>query len=58
MKQYRYKGRIYLVTECTLEDIPSHIERVLSYWKSTNTDIDEQIKLLQNAVQHQIHLKW
>ena len=50
MKQYNYNNKIYTVTNCTLEDIPSHIERVLSYWKSTNTDINQQIELLQNAV--------
>ena len=50
MKQYSYNNKIYTVINCTLEDIPSHIERVLSYWKSTNTDINQQIELLQNAV--------
>ena len=50
MKQYKYKGRIYLVTECTLEDIHSHIERVLSYWTSANVDIKEQTKVLKEAV--------
>lgn len=50
MKQYNYDNKVYTVINCTLEDIPSHTERVLLYWKSTNTDIDEQIKLLQDAV--------
>ena len=50
MKQYSYNNKIYTVINCTLEDIPSQYERVLSYWKSTNTDINQQIELLQNAV--------
>lgn len=50
MKQYDYKGRIYLVTNCTLEDIPSHIERVLSYWETANVDVEEQTAALEKAV--------
>lgn len=50
IKQYNFNNKIYTVTNCTLDDIPSHIEKVLSYWKSTNTDIDEQIKVLQQSV--------
>ena len=50
MDKYMYKGKVYSVVECTLEDIPSHIERVFSYWESANVDITEQIKLLENAV--------
>ena len=57
MKQYRYKGRLYLVTECTLEDIPSHIERVLSYWTSANVDIKEQTKVLEEAVNNHTAFK-
>ena len=50
MKQYEYKGRIYSVVNCTMEDIPSHIERVSSYWESANVDIQEQTKLLEQAI--------
>lgn len=50
MKQYKYKGKIYTVTTCTKEDIPSHIERVLSYWKANDVDLAEQTKLLEQAV--------
>ena len=57
MKQYKYKGRIYLVTECTLEDILSHIERVLSYWTSANVDIKEQTKALEEAVNNHTAFK-
>ena len=57
MKQYKYKGKIYLVTECTLEDIPSHIERVLPYWTSANVDIEEQTKVLEKAVNNHTAFK-
>lgn len=50
-KQYKLKNDIYTVTACTKEDIPSHIERVLSYWKATNTSISTQTKLLELAVE-------
>ena len=32
MKQYKYKSRIYSIVNCKVEDIPSHVERVSSYW--------------------------
>lgn len=50
MKQYKYQGIIYSIVNCTLEDIPSHIERVLSYWESSNVNIDEQRTALEKAV--------
>lgn len=46
--QYNYDNNIYTVSNCTYEDIPSHIERVLSYWK--DTDIDKQKELLTIAI--------
>lgn len=57
MKQYEYAGRIYTVTTCTKEDIPSHVERVLSYWQECDVDISEQIKALEDAVQSNTALK-
>lgn len=50
MRQYKYQGNIYSIVDCTLEDIPSHIERVFSYWQSANVNIDEQRVLLEKAV--------
>lgn len=50
MHQFRYQGSIYSIARCTLDDIPSHIERVLSYWKSTNTDVELQRASLEKAV--------
>ena len=52
MKQYDYKGRIYSVTNCELKDIPSHIERVYQYWDIANVNLDEQTKLLEEAVKN------
>lgn len=50
MKQYTYKGRIYSVVKCVKEDIPSHIERVYSYWTDDKVDIEEQTSLLLNCI--------
>ena len=57
MEQYIYQGNIYSIVNCTLEDIPSHIERVLSYWESTNVDLDKQRTLLEEAVINQTAFK-
>lgn len=57
MKQYIYQGNIYSIAYCTLEDIPSHIERVLSYWESTNVDLDKQRALLEEAINNQTAFK-
>ena len=50
MKQYKLNSRIYSVLPCTLEDIPFHIERVLSYWEETNVDVTVQTEYLIKAV--------
>ena len=46
MKQYTCKGRIYSVVKCVKEDIPSHIERVSSYWTADGVDVEQQTQLL------------
>ena len=38
MKSYKYRNEIYTISQCTVEDIPSHLERVSSY-----LDTDELI---------------
>jgi hypothetical protein len=50
MNQYKYRDSIYSVVNCTIEDIPSHIERVLPYWKPNNVDVDKQRTVLEQAV--------
>lgn len=50
MVTYTYRDKEYSIVPCTLEDIPSHIERVLSYWKSTGTDLKTQYELLKACV--------
>lgn len=55
IKQYNFNNSIYTVTNCTLQDIPSHIERVSSYWK--NTDINTQIKQLEKSVKENTAFK-
>jgi hypothetical protein len=57
MKQYTYKGRIYSVVKCVKEDIPSHIERVSSYWTASNVDIEQQTKLLEDCIDNGIALQ-
>lgn len=50
MATYSYRDKLYSIVPCSKKDIPSHIERVLSYWKSTGTDIEKQQKLLEQCV--------
>lgn len=50
MVTYTYRDKKYSIVPCTLEDIPSHIERVLSYWKNTGTDLARQNELLQECI--------
>ena len=49
--RYEYKGKIYTIEHCTKEDIPSHIERVSSYWKDYGVDFDAQTELLEESVE-------
>ena len=51
MPKYIYRNRQYSVEPCVKEDIPSHTERVLSYWESTNTTISYQLSLLQSCIE-------
>lgn len=49
MKQYKYKDRIYSVVNCSYDDIPSHVERVSSYWP---VEVREgQVNLLKECVE-------
>ena len=50
MKQYIYKGKTYSIIKCIKEDIPSHIERVSSYWLTDNVDIQQQTVLLEECI--------
>lgn len=36
--KYSFNGGIFTVKPCVIEDIPFHIERVLSYWEGVNLD--------------------
>jgi len=49
--KYSFEGRVYSVISCTKEDIPSHTERVLSYWESAKVNISTQIKLLEKCIE-------
>ena len=50
MKQYRYKGRIYSIVNCKVEDIPSHVERVSSYWPVEM--LEDQIDSLKDCIEN------
>ena len=50
MATYSYRDHLISIVPCSKEDIPSHIERVLSYWESTGTSIDCQKTLLEACV--------
>lgn len=50
-KQFLFEGRTYSIADCSKDDIPSHTERVLSYWKSANVDVSEQLKLLEKCIE-------
>lgn len=51
MKQYRMKNKVYTVSECSNEDIPSHYERVLSYIEDTDAD-DIQTSMMLSILMH------
>ena len=42
MQKYRYKGRIYSIENCVMQDIPSHLERVLSYYRPDEIETQRQ----------------
>ena len=50
MYKYYYRNTVYTIVPCSKKDIPSHVERVLSYWKSTGTDLHKQYKALEECV--------
>ena len=50
MATYSYRNKLISIVPCSKEDIPSHIERVLSYWKSTDTNLEYQKTLLEACV--------
>lgn len=57
MKQYQYKGRTYSIVRCTKEDIPSHIERVSSYWIKESVDMTIQLMLLHECIKEGLCLQ-
>lgn len=57
MKRYEYQGRIYSIVRCKDEDIPSHIERVSSYWEEDNVNIDSQYLLLHDCIKNGLSLQ-
>lgn len=55
--QYQLRNKIYSVVDCSVEDIPSHIERVSSYWEESNTDIWYQSQLMKLAIDEGLALR-
>ena len=48
MQSYRYNDRVYSIKNCTTQDVPSHFERVFSYWAIE--DHKDQLVRMQEAV--------
>lgn len=57
LARYSYRDKIYSVMPCSKKDIPSHTERVLSYWKSTGTNLNYQKVLLEACIDARTSIK-
>ena len=57
MKEYKLIGKVYQLLPCTIEDIPFHIGRVLSYWEKDNVDVNTQKVHLTKAVENKTAFK-
>ena len=41
MQSYKFRNKVYTITPCTKEDIPSHLERVLPYYAKEDIEIQK-----------------
>ena len=55
--QYQWKDRIYKLVNCTKEEIPSHSERVLSYWKQSGSDPEDHYRAMKISIDNGIAFK-
>lgn len=57
LAQYELNNKLYTLEYCIEDDIPSHIQRVLSYWEKAKVDIEEQTEQLKECVASRTALK-
>lgn len=50
MKSYKYRNKIYSIKHCVAEDIPFHLERVLSYLQ--DDEIEPYTSRMNEAIQN------
>lgn len=43
-RKFLLKGKAYFLRECTYEDIPSHLEKVSSYWEQHGIEFPDSIR--------------
>jgi len=55
MNKYIYNNKTYTIELCTLEDIPSHVEKVSLYWNRNEERI--QVDRMINAVENGTAIK-
>ena len=54
---YKLKNKVYVLSECTKELIPSHVERVLAYWETDNTDVTLQSNMMKLSIDQHLALQ-
>ena len=57
MIKYQLRNKIYTVADCLEKEIPSHIERVSSYWQQSDTDTNSQIGYMKDSIANGIAIK-
>ena len=56
-KQYQLRGKVYTIADCSESEIPSHLERVSSYWGQYIEDLNTQIPRLKQCIDKGIAVK-
>ena len=56
-KQYQLRGKVYTIADCSESEIPSHLERVSSYWGQYIEDLSTQIPRLKQCIDEGIAVK-
>ena len=55
--QYQWKDKIYKLVNCTKEEIPSHSERVLSYWEQAGENPEDHYRAMEISIDSGIAFK-
>ena len=56
-KQYQLRDKVYTIADCSESEIPSHLERVSSYWSKSIKDLSTQIPRLKQCIDEGIAVK-